>query len=65
MVDGMLTSCYADCDHDLAHVMVTPMQKFAEAMQWIFGTDLGFPVYVGTARQLGQLLLPDKQFFSY
>ena len=57
----MLTSCYADFDHNLAHMMVTPMEKFAEVMEWIFGNDLGFSVYVGTARQLGQLILPYGQ----
>ena len=65
MVDGMLTSCYADFDHDLAHLMVTPMQTFAEVIEWIFGIDLGFLVYVGTARQLGQLILPEGQYLSY
>ena len=65
MVDGMLASCYADFDHDLAYLITTPMQKFAEIMEWIFGTDFGFPVYVGTTRQLGQLMLPDGQYWSY
>ena len=31
MVDGVLVSCYADFDHDLAHITITPMQKFAES----------------------------------
>ena len=65
LVDGMLVSCYADFDHDLAHMMVTPMEMFAEVMEWIFGNYLGFPVYVGTARQLGQLILPDGQYWTY
>ena len=64
VVDEMLASCYADFDHDLAHLIVKPMQKFAEMMDWIFGNELGFPVYVGTARQLGKLILPDGQFWS-
>ena len=65
MVDGILTSCYADFDHDLAHLTITPIQKFAEVMEWIFGNDLGFSVYVGSARQLGQLMLPEGQYLSY
>ena len=65
MVDGVLASCYADFDHDLAHITITPMQKFAEVMEWMFGSDYGFPVYVGTARQLGRLILPDKQYLNY
>ena len=36
MVDGMLASCYADFPHDLAHLIVKPMQKFADVMEWIF-----------------------------
>ena len=65
LVDGMLASCYADFDHDLAHLMITPIQKFAEIMEWIFGTDFGFSVYIDTARQLGQLMLPDGQYWNY
>ena len=65
LVDGILASCYADCHHDLAHLSITPMQKFTEVMEWIFGTDFGFPVYVVTANQLGQLMLPDGQHWSY
>ena len=64
IVDGMLASCYADFDHDLAHLIVTPMQKFSEIVEWLFGNDFGFPVYVGTARQLGELILPNGQYYS-
>ena len=65
MVDGILASCYADFDHDLAHLTILPMHRFAEVMEWIFGTDFGFQVYVGTTRHLGQLMLPDGQYWSY
>ena len=53
IVDEMLTSSYADIDHDLFHIMGTPMQTFTEVIEWIFGTDFGFPVYAVTAIQLG------------
>ena len=62
VVDETLASCYADFTHDLAHFTITPMHKFAEMMEWIFGNEFGFPVYVGTTRQLGKLILPDGQF---
>ena len=65
MVDGVLASCYADFDHDLAHFTTTPMQNFADVTEWIFGNEFGFPLYVGTARQLGKLILPDGQYWSY
>ena len=41
------------------------MQKFAVVMEWIFGTDFGFSVYVGTARQLDQVMPPDGQYWNY
>ena len=47
-------------DHDLAHLIMIPMQKFSESMEWIFGEDAGFPVFVNTVRELGTLLLSDS-----
>ena len=46
LVDGVLTSCYASIDHDLAHITMTPLRWFPEIMKYIFGDDIGFPVYV-------------------
>ena len=65
MVNGVVASCYADFDHDLAHWIMMPMQRFSEAMMWIFGDDTGFPVFVKTARALGMLILPVENFWSY
>ena len=59
LVDGVLASCYADIHHDVAHFTMIPMQKLSAMMEWIFGDDAGFPVYVSTARQIGMCLLPN------
>ena len=63
MVDEILASCYARdawyTDHDLAHLSMIPMQIFSEQMEWIFGDDHGFLVFVKMARDLGMLLAPD------
>ena len=53
LVDGVLTSCYADFDHDLAHLTMTPMQWFPEIIDGILGDGTGFPAYVRIARELG------------
>ena len=64
MVDGVLVSCYADyADHNVVHLSMIAMQSFPKAMEWIFGDDAGFPVYVSTARQLGMLLSPSYNLF--
>ena len=65
MVDGVLVSCYAECPHDLAHLGIMPLQKFTTVMEWIFGNDPGFLSYVTSARQLGNLILPDGQYLNY
>ena len=64
LVDGVLASCYASSDHDLAHLTMTPMQMFPTLMDWLFGEDIGYPVYVSTLRKLGMMILPDEQFRS-
>ena len=65
VVNGVVASCYAGCDHDLAHWIMIPMQRFSETMMWIFGDDTGFPVYAKTLRVLGMLMLPVENFWSF
>ena len=62
MVDGVLASCFAGCNHDLGNSMMTPMHRFSEAMKWILWDDDGYPVFVSTVKQLGILMLPNVQF---
>ena len=64
VVDGILASCYASSDHDLAHIGMKPIQWFPELMQWIFGNDGGLGTYAITANQLGRLILPFGQFWK-
>ena len=59
MVDGILASCYGSYAHDLAHIVMKPMQWYPSIMNWIFGVE--FPTYVYTARHLGEWLLPTGQ----
>ena len=65
MVDGVLASCHASVDHDLAHFTTIPMQQFPETMGWIFGDSFGFPVYLSMLRDFAMLILPEGQFFGY
>ena len=65
IVDGVLTSCYADIDHDVVHSTMAPMKRFSDALEWLFGNDNGFPIYVYIARELGILLLPDGHNWTY
>ena len=53
IVDGVLASCYAySRDHDLANIVMTPLIRFPEIMQWILGDDIESPVYVKIAANL-------------
>ena len=64
IVDGVLTSCYTDFDHDLAHFTMIPMKWFSEKMEWIFGDDTGFSIYANTFKELGRFMLPDVHYFN-
>ena len=64
IVDGLLTSCYADSNHDLVHFTMTPMQWFPEILEWIFGEDTGFSTFVCMVREIGTLMLPQGQLFT-
>ena len=63
IVDDVLASCYADIDHDLAHISMTPIQWFNEALEWVLGYDIGFPVYVNIAKEL-RLWMTDSKFWK-
>ena len=52
MVDGILTSCYASV-------------WFPDLIQWMFGEETGFQIFVGIVEQLGKWTLPDLQFGTY
>ena len=59
MVDGVLASCYASFDHDLAHLVMSPMQWFPTSMEWIFGQDDGIQGFVNIAKMLGRFVTPN------
>ena len=46
VVDGILASCYASFDHDLANITMTPMQLYPEIFNWIIGEDKKSPGYI-------------------
>ena len=58
LVDGVLASCYAAADHDLAHLAVTPLRWFPEIMKWIFGAENEISVYVQISQDLGRWVVP-------
>ena len=63
VVDGVLVSCYASFDHDLAHFAMIPMKWFPGLMEWIFGVDNGMKGYVSSAKIVGRYLMPDQYLY--
>ena len=61
IVDGVLASCYASFDHDLAHIAMAPMQWIPKIMEFIFGEDNGSSGYVKMAKGFGRWMLPTGQ----
>ena len=58
VVDGVLASCYPFVSHDLAHIGMAPIRWFPKIMEWLFGEDNGFQVYVLIAEDLGRWAMP-------
>ena len=63
VVDGILASCYASFDHDLAHFAMTPMKWFPELMERIFGDNNGMQGYVSFVKTLGRYLMPNEYLY--
>ena len=64
VVDGVLASCYASFDHDLAHITMAQIQLFPEIIEGIFGKEKGSLAYVNIAKELRRWLLPYGQIFK-
>ena len=60
IVDGVLASCYASADHDVAHIAMTPLRWFPEIMDCLFGEDNGMHVYAQVFVNMGQWVLSGR-----
>ena len=58
VVDGVLASCYAVVDHDMGHILMTPLRWFPGMMNWIFGTESETQGYVQVFKHLGEMIMP-------
>ena len=63
VVDGILASCYASFDHDLAHFAMTPIKWFPGLMEWIFGDNNGMQGYLSIAKTIGRYLTPIEYLY--
>ena len=57
VVNGVLASCYAFSDHDLAHIAMTPVQWFPNIINWVFAVDDESIGYVKIAEDLRRWML--------
>ena len=64
VVGGVLASCYASFDHDLAHLAMVPMQWYPEMTGWIFDVTNGTQDYVNIAKGFGRWVLPSVLLYG-
>ena len=53
IIVGVLTSCYAFPDHDMAHIAMTPVRWFPHIVESIVGTKNGSPEFINVAQEFG------------
>ena len=58
VVDGVLASCYAFSDHDMAHLGTILLRWFPSLNEVIFGKDDESPAYVNIATQFARTVMP-------
>ena len=57
VVDGVLASCYASFNHDLAHIGMAPIKWFPETIELMFGEDTESN-FIKAAKEIGRWVLP-------
>ena len=55
VVDGVLASCYAAGDHDIAHIAVAPISWMPGLIEAVFKVDIESPGYVGLVNDVSAL----------
>ena len=65
IVNGVLASCHASFNNDLAHFMMKPVSWFPEAVEWIFGVGTVSPVFVSLSKELARWILPKDHLFGF
>ena len=58
VVDGVLASCYAIVDHDIAQIVMKPIQWYPHATELVFGDENGVSAYINVLKIIGRWLLP-------
>ena len=58
MVDGVLASCYAIVDHDIAQIVMKPIQWYPDVVELVFGDENRVSAYINVAKTIGIWLLP-------
>ena len=61
LIDGILASCYAYSNQDIAHIGTTPLRWFPEIAQLLFGKEdelHGFTTFVD---HIAKLMFPSGQ----
>ena len=58
VVDGVLASCHASVDHDLAQIGTKPILWFPDALELVFGNENGVSAYINVVEIIGSWFLP-------
>ena len=58
VVDGVLASCYAIVDHDIAQIVMKPIQWYPDVVELVFGDENRVSAYINVAKTIGIWLLP-------
>ena len=58
VADGVLASCYAIVDHDIAQIVMKPIQWYPDVAELVFGDENGVSAYINVVKNIGTWLLP-------
>ena len=64
MLDGILASCYASVDHDLAHIGTIHLRWFPQIIELICGVEDGDLGYINIMKHLRHILLAPELGYS-
>ena len=60
IVDGILASCYAFSDHDMAHIGMSPIRWIPRLIEMIFGKNNESPPFLNVVERFAKIVFPSE-----
>ena len=64
VVDYILASCHASCDHDIVHITLVLVRYFPQLIMWIFGEEDGLSSFIKISLHFHKWVIANNHLYG-